>query len=60
MQGSIVSVTIEVNTLPGRTFVIADTRTGLYALGVVVVGPAPRCIAYPAGTARPFLLYPHS
>ncbi|MGO9751924.1 MAG: hypothetical protein ACLP8S_17740 [Solirubrobacteraceae bacterium] len=52
--GSIVSMTIEVKTLPGRTLVIADTRKGLYALGVVVVGRSASSIAIiaAAGEAR--------
>ncbi len=39
------SMTIAVNTLPGRTFVIPAMRSGLTGDETVVVGPAPRCVA---------------
>jgi hypothetical protein len=41
----IVSETIAVNTIAGRTLVIADSRSGFYsARGGVIVGPAPSCV----------------
>jgi hypothetical protein len=39
------SETIAVDTIPGRTFVIPDSRTGLYSGGdSVIVGPPPSCV----------------
>jgi hypothetical protein len=44
-QGIVVSETIDVNTIAGRTFVVPDSRTGLHSGGdQVVVGPAPSCV----------------
>lgn len=41
----VVSETISVNTIAGRTLVIPDSRNGLYSGGAsVVVGPAPSCV----------------
>jgi len=47
--GSIVSMTVEVDTIPGRTLVVAETRSGLAGVVTVVVGPAPRCVGYASG-----------
>ncbi|MDQ6730496.1 MAG: hypothetical protein M3022_09375 [Actinomycetota bacterium] len=49
--GAAVSMTIGVNTIPGRTFVIAPTKSGLQGIVVVVVGAAPRCVR--SSSARP-------
>jgi hypothetical protein len=41
----VVSMTIEVNTIAGRTLVIPDSHNGLYSGGGgVIVGPAPECV----------------
>jgi hypothetical protein len=41
----VVSMTIDVNTIAGRTLVIPDSRNGLYSGGTgVIVGPAPACV----------------
>jgi hypothetical protein len=41
----ITSLTVEVDTIPGRTFVIPGSRTGLFSGGDgVIVGPAPTCL----------------
>lgn len=55
--GALVSETIAVNTIPGRTLVVAETKSGLDEEGVVVVGPAPRCVgeASSASSDQPFL-----
>lgn len=43
--GRVISMTIAVDTVPGRTFVIPYSRTGLHSGGEsVVVGPAPSCV----------------
>lgn len=56
-QGAVVTMTIEVNTIPGRTLVVAVAKSGLGGIVVVVVGPAPRCVGYPsAHSSEPFLV----
>ncbi len=59
LGGTLISTTIEVNTLPGRTLVVPDSKSGMYIGGAVVLGPAPPCVAYPAATGPASLIYAH-
>lgn len=55
--GALVSMTIAVDTIPGRTFVVAVTKSGLEGIDGVVVGSAPPCVGSAAiSSANPFLL----
>jgi hypothetical protein len=55
-DGAVVSMTIEVSTIRGRTFVVALTKNGLAGIDTVVVGPAPRCVGYASARSSTPLL----
>ena len=59
--GAVVTLTIRATPLrPGRTFVVAATRSGLQGIDVVVQGPAPRCVSSASGaSSKPFLIPAH-
>jgi len=57
---ALVSMTISVDTIPGRTLVVAESKSGLRQVSVVVVDPAPACVGdTPASANRPALLFAH-
>ncbi len=56
--GAIVSITVNNDTIAGRTFVVAESKSGLETVDSVVVGAPPACVGDTASSAGDAFVLP--